>query len=89
VTIELRTASADDWRAWRSVRLAALTDAPAAFCSRLEEWADAPEGRWRERLSIPGAIDLLAFDADGIAPYGHWHPWRGSRQLRRAHLVVG
>jgi GNAT superfamily N-acetyltransferase len=70
VTIELRTASADDWRAWRSVRLAALTDAPAAFCSRLEEWADAPEGRWRERLSIPGAIDLLAFDADGIAPVG-------------------
>lgn len=60
--------SADDWRVWRSVRLAALTDAPAAFCSHLEEWADAPEGRWRERLSIPGAIDLLALNAERIAP---------------------
>ncbi len=70
MTIELRTLSADDWRAWRSVRLAALTDAPGAFGSRLQDWADAPEERWRERLSIPGAIDLLAFDADGNAPVG-------------------
>ena len=70
MTIELRTVSADDWRVWRSVRLAALTDAPAAFGSRLEEWADAPEDRWRERLSIPGAIDLLAFNTDGTAPVG-------------------
>ncbi|WP_090578532.1 GNAT family N-acetyltransferase [Arthrobacter sp. ov407] len=70
MTIELRTMSADDWRAWRSVRLAALTDAPGAFGSRLQEWADAPEDRWRERLSIPGAIDLLAFDDDGNVPVG-------------------
>ncbi|MDQ0822337.1 ribosomal protein S18 acetylase RimI-like enzyme [Arthrobacter sp. V4I6] len=70
MTIELRTMAADDWRAWRSVRLAALTDAPGAFGSRLQDWSDAPEDRWRERLSIPGAIDLLAFDADGNAPVG-------------------
>ena len=47
-----------------------FTDALAAFCSRLQGWADAPEGRWRERLSIPGAIDLLAFDTDGTTPVG-------------------
>jgi len=70
MTIELRTTSADDWRVWRSVRLAALTYAPGAFGSRLQEWVRAPEVRWRERLSIPGAIDLLAFDADGNAPVG-------------------
>lgn len=70
MTIDLRTLSADDWRDWRSVRLAALTDAPRAFGSRLQEWADAPEDRWRERLSIPRAIDLLAFDADENAPVG-------------------
>lgn len=70
MAIELRTMSADDWRAWRSVRLAALTDAPGAFVSRLHEWADAPEERWRQRLSLPGAIDLLAFDADRNAPVG-------------------
>jgi ribosomal protein S18 acetylase RimI-like enzyme len=70
MTIELRTMSADDWHTWRSVRLAALADAPGAFGSRLQDWADAPEDRWRERLSIPGAINLLAFDADGNAPVG-------------------
>ncbi|MDB5243882.1 MAG: hypothetical protein JWP57_4508 [Spirosoma sp.] len=70
MTIELRTISADDWQTWRSVRLAALTDAPCAFGSRLQDWADASEDRWRERLSIPGAINLLAFDADRNAPVG-------------------
>lgn len=70
MTIELRAVSADDWRTWRSVRLAALTDAPGAFCSRLQDWAYASEDRWRERLSIPGAINLLAVDADGNAPVG-------------------
>ena len=72
MTIELRAVSADDWRAWRSVRLAALTDAPGAFGSRLREWADAPQDRWRDRLSIPGATDLLAVDVDatGNVPVG-------------------
>jgi ribosomal protein S18 acetylase RimI-like enzyme len=70
MTIELRSISADDWRAWRSVRLAALSDAPGAFGSRLQDWAEASEDRWRERLSIPGAINLLAFDAGANAPVG-------------------
>ncbi len=59
MTIELRTLSVNDWR---SVRLAALTDAPGAFGARLQEWVDAPDDRWRDRLSIPGAIDLLGGD---------------------------
>ena len=70
MTIELRRASADDWRTWRAVRLAALTDAPAAFASRRHEWADASEARWRGRLSIPGAMDLMAVDLDRNAPVG-------------------
>ena len=70
MTTELRTVSADDWLAWRSVRLAALNDAPVAFGSRLQEWADAPDNRWRDRLSIPGAIDLLAVDIDRNAVVG-------------------
>ncbi|WP_144760851.1 bifunctional GNAT family N-acetyltransferase/class I SAM-dependent methyltransferase [Curtobacterium sp. 9128] len=64
MTIELRALTADDWQVWRPVRLAALTDAPQAFGSRLDEWADAPEDRWRARLSIPGALDLVATEGD-------------------------
>jgi len=62
VTIELRPVTADDWDAWRPVRLAALRDAPAAFGSTLADWVDAPEHRWRTRLSIPGALDLVAHE---------------------------
>lgn len=70
MSIELRTASPDDCRVWRAVRLAALTDSPDAFGSRLDEWADAPEDRWRNRLSIPGATDLLAVDVDSGTEVG-------------------
>ncbi|WP_144711566.1 GNAT family N-acetyltransferase [Curtobacterium pusillum] len=62
MTIALRRVTADDWERWRSVRLAALAEAPAAFGSTLDDWADAPEHRWRARLSIPGALDLLAYE---------------------------
>ncbi|MBF4584765.1 GNAT family N-acetyltransferase [Curtobacterium sp. VKM Ac-2887] len=65
MTIELRRVTADDWRVWRPVRLRALADSPHAFGSTLQDWADAPEHRWRTRLSIPGALDLLAVAAEG------------------------
>ncbi|MBF4582199.1 GNAT family N-acetyltransferase [Curtobacterium sp. VKM Ac-2865] len=64
MTIVLRAMTADDWQQWRPVRLAALADAPEAFGSRLVDWADAPESRWRTRLSIPGALDLVAYDGE-------------------------
>lgn len=66
MTIALRRVTADDWAVWRPVRLAALTDAPQAFGSRLEDWQDAPEHRWRTRLSLPGAVDLLAVEDDVV-----------------------
>lgn len=68
--IELRRVTADDWATWRPVRLAALADAPNAFGSRLVDWQDAPENRWRTRLSLPGAVDLLAVDTERDRPVG-------------------
>ena len=56
---------ADDWQPWSMLRLRALRDAPSAFGSRYEDWADAPARRWRERLRIPGAHDLVAADGRG------------------------
>lgn len=59
---EIRRVSPDEWRLWRDARLEALRDSPAAFGSRLDDWIDAPEQRWRDRLSLPGAHDVVAVD---------------------------
>ena len=46
----------DDWREWRALRLEALSEAPYAFSTRLEDWSGPAdrEDRWRSRfVSIP------------------------------------
>lgn len=49
--VEIARIGPDDWRELRVVRLASLSDAPTAFGARLADWADAPEARWRQRLT--------------------------------------
>lgn len=60
--LELRTVKSDEWPLWRELRLAALAEAPYAFGSTLAQWQGSGdrEERWRARLSIPGAYDLVA-----------------------------
>jgi len=57
--IEIAAADESAWRAWREIRLRALSEAPYAFGSTYESWVDAPESQWRERLSGDG-LHLLA-----------------------------
>lgn len=51
--IACRVLEADDWPTWRSLRRAALADAPDAFGATLAQWTGAGdnEQRWRERLA--------------------------------------
>lgn len=58
--------AAEDWQAWRRLRLRALSEAPYAFESTFEEWAHAPEERWRDRLNMPDSHNLVA-SIDGVA----------------------
>jgi ribosomal protein S18 acetylase RimI-like enzyme len=71
---------AGEWALWRDVRLAALAQAPEAFRSRLADWAGGGERRWRERLAMADAHNIVAVrdghavgvargvpDADGAA----------------------
>ncbi|MGI3784241.1 MAG: GNAT family N-acetyltransferase [Janthinobacterium lividum] len=72
----------DDWWRWRTLRLAALAQAPEAFGSTLAEWTGDgdTEERWRRRLSeVPHNL-VLAVDGLDVgmvsltAPDGHAPP---------------
>ncbi|WP_330174805.1 GNAT family N-acetyltransferase [Streptomyces sp. NBC_01498] len=58
--VRLRVLTTDDWPLWRDVRLAALTEAPHSFKSRLGDWHHGGEDRWRARLAVPGSHNLVA-----------------------------
>ena len=54
----------DDWPLWRRLRLAALAEAPEAFGSTYDDWADADESRWRDRLETV-ALHVVV-EVDGV-----------------------
>lgn len=55
----------DQWEDFREVRLASLSDSPEAFGSRYDDWVDAPEARWRARLTdVP--LTLVARDGGRV-----------------------
>ncbi|MFB6721642.1 GNAT family N-acetyltransferase [Kribbella sp. NPDC056345] len=59
--IEVQELTSDDWKVWRDLRLAALAEAPYAFGSKLADWVDAPEEKWRARLEMPGARNAVVY----------------------------
>src|SRR6478735_12814702 len=57
--VEITRIGPADWERFRAVRLASLSESPAAFGSRFADWDDAPAERWRSRLTqVP--LTLLA-----------------------------
>jgi ribosomal protein S18 acetylase RimI-like enzyme len=66
--IEVRRALTDAWSTWRDLRLLALATDPGAFSSRLVDWLDAGEERWRggfERVPFR-AMAFVAGDPVGM-----------------------
>jgi GNAT superfamily N-acetyltransferase len=61
VGVEVRQAHADDWEELRKLRLRALTDAPDAFSSTLEQEAAYPAEFWqRWAEGGPASADFIA-----------------------------
>ena len=71
---ELRVITADDWEAFRTVRLRALADSPDAFGVTLAEAAANPESVWRERASGPHPIVLAFSGGRPVAMGGLYAP---------------
>ena len=65
--MDIARISPDDWERFRAVRLASLSDSPAVFGSRYEDWLDASEERWRSRLT---EVPLTLIAHDGVADVG-------------------
>ncbi|KXG49669.1 Acyl-CoA N-acyltransferase [Penicillium griseofulvum] len=64
--IKLQNIGPDEWEIWKHQRLAALANAPYAFSSKLADWENASEQRWRDRLSICGGYQVVASLEDTI-----------------------
>ncbi len=58
--MELRTATQADWQASRDIRLRALAQDPAAFCSTLEDERAFDEKKWKDRMR--SSVTVLAWD---------------------------
>ncbi len=58
--LTIQELTTDDWPVWRDVRIAALTEAPYAFRSRLADWDRDGERRWRDRLATPRSYNVVA-----------------------------
>jgi GNAT superfamily N-acetyltransferase len=64
--IKIQNIGPNEWKIWKHQRLAALANAPYAFSSKLADWENASEQRWRDRLSICGGYQVVASLEDTI-----------------------
>ena len=85
--LTVRQVTPDDWASYRTVRLAALADAPEAFSSTLEREQAFGPGEWRTRLAAAasflawqdgqpaGTLTVLGYDSS------HGHEFTGASHL--------
>lgn len=71
---ELRVITAEDWEAFRAVRLRALADAPDSFGVTLEEASAQADSAWRERAGVPHPVVLAFADDEPVAMGGLFTP---------------
>ncbi len=60
--MQVRVVGAEDWAAWRDIRLRALRESPSAFGSTYAREVEHEEGDWRERTGDPESVAVLVTD---------------------------
>jgi ribosomal protein S18 acetylase RimI-like enzyme len=80
--LDLRLAGADDWEAFRALRLRALVDSPDAFGATLAEARSQPESVWRERVDgSAGPVVLARLGGVPVGMGGLYVPEGGDRSM--------
>ncbi|AHH93677.1 GNAT family N-acetyltransferase [Kutzneria albida] len=73
--LSLSRPTAEQWRTWRELRLAALADAPRAFGAALAVESAYDERQWRERLRPDRGVPIIAWlGADPVGIIGCYRP---------------
>jgi ribosomal protein S18 acetylase RimI-like enzyme len=73
--VRVEVAGPDAWEVVRTLRLAALADAPDAFCATHDAEAALTEADWRDRLARPDVDSLVAWVGDDPAGVTVVEPW--------------
>lgn len=70
--VTIRKIKVKDWRLVKSLRLAALADAPYAFAETLDEAQKMPDSEWKQRAlqNAEGKDSTCALAFDGDVPVG-------------------
>ena len=68
--VVVRTATMEEWRVLRDIRLDALRDAPNAFGSTYAEQAASVEADWRRRISRGSTFFAYIPEVNGNEPTG-------------------
>lgn len=82
----LRRIAPDDWAAFRAIRLEMLTQAPEAFASRAEDWAQKTEAdirRWLTDIHMIGA-----WNGDDLIACAGFFPQPHARMAHRANVIA-
>lgn len=82
-SVSIRVVGSDDWRLWRTLRLEALREAPAAFGSKLADWQGAgdTETRWRTRLTAVPHNTVCYLDGAAVGMVSATAPEDGNIEL--------
>lgn len=79
--IRVARVTSDDWSSWRTLRLAALSDAPEAFGSSDETERERDEQGWRDRIAVPGALMIATLDGEPAGIVGGYLPRESVAEL--------
>lgn len=82
----IRLLGAEDWQLFRSIRLEALRQEPAAFASTVDDWEQRPEAAWRRRLAeTPVFVALHNGEPVGVMGLARE---RSSKMAHRAVIIM-